>query len=114
RRLKNVMSCLMPSSKTENSDGSRSVMYLCAPSITVTFSDTTSMPARKAGACCGGLSAPVACEPPAVLLLIGSDAMMNTRSETVNRFTYSLACERFQIALEAISRVRLYHERQLP
>jgi len=32
----------------------------------------------------------------------------------VNRFTYSLACERSQIALEAISRVRLYHERQLP
>src|SRR5687767_12138396 len=48
-RLKNVTSCLMPSSNTEKSGRSRSVTNLLALSVTVTFSETTSTPARKAG-----------------------------------------------------------------
>ena len=49
RRVKKMMSCLTPSSKTENSDSSMSVRYRAELSTTVTLSDTTSMVDRNAG-----------------------------------------------------------------
>jgi hypothetical protein len=48
--LKNVTSCLTPSSKILKSSAVRSVTYRAVPSVTVTLSETRSTPARK-GVC---------------------------------------------------------------
>jgi hypothetical protein len=50
-REKKVMVCFAPSSNTSNASWSRPVTYF-APSMTVTFSDTSSTPARNRPCCC--------------------------------------------------------------
>ncbi len=49
--LKKVTSCFTPSSKTLKSSCVRSVTYLPPPSVTMTFNDTNSTPARNDGCC---------------------------------------------------------------
>ena len=51
-RVKNVTSCLTPSSKTAKSWALRSVTYFPVPSVTVTLSDTRSTALRNG--VCGG------------------------------------------------------------